>query len=64
MPKADILQQELESLTSQIKNLSNKIDKKQEYVYSYQERLTKQFNLYGPNDCSNECTVFSNATTA
>lgn len=33
-----------ESLTSQIKNLSNKIDKKQEYVYSYQERLTKQFN--------------------
>jgi len=33
-----------ESLSSQISNLSDKIDKKQEYVYTYQERLTKQFN--------------------
>ncbi|CDC17882.1 flagellar hook-associated protein 2:Flagellin hook IN [Clostridium sp. CAG:306] len=33
-----------ESLSSQISNLSDKIDKKQEYVYTYQKRLTKQFN--------------------
>ena len=33
-----------DSLASQISNMNDKIDKKQEYVYSYQEKLTNQFN--------------------
>lgn len=33
-----------QSLSSQITRVAEKIDKKQEYVYSYQERITKQFN--------------------
>lgn len=33
-----------ESLASQISNMDDKIEKKQEYVYSYQEKITKQFN--------------------
>ena len=33
-----------DSLASQISNMNDKIDRKQEYVYSYQEKLTNQFN--------------------
>lgn len=33
-----------QSLSSQITRMDDKIEKKQEYVYTYQERLTKQFN--------------------
>lgn len=33
-----------DSLSSQISSMNDKIDRKQEYVYSYQEKLTKQFN--------------------
>lgn len=32
------------SLSSQISRMDQNIEKKQEYVYSYQERITKQFN--------------------
>ena len=33
-----------DSLSSQISSMNDKIDRKQEYVYSYQEKLTNQFN--------------------
>ena len=33
-----------QSLSSQISSMNDKIDRKQEYVYTYQEKLTKQFN--------------------
>ena len=33
-----------ESLSAQITRMDDKIEKKQEYVYSYQDRITKQFN--------------------
>lgn len=33
-----------DSLASQISSMNDKIDRKQEYVYSYQEKLTNQFN--------------------
>lgn len=33
-----------DSLSSEISRMTDKIDRKQEYVYSYQEKLTNQFN--------------------